>query len=135
LGFQIVDLTANGKINRNALPRPDHSRLELGLPYANPENQIEAYLVRILEEALDARSIGIDDNFFDLGSQPLAATMVISRVHQQFQIDMSLHLLFQSPSIGDMSAIIPAHLGKNLYEGELETILDDLSSLLDAEAR
>jgi amino acid adenylation domain-containing protein len=130
-----LPLTANGKIDRKALPKPDHSRPELCSPYANPQNQIEEYLVRIWEEVLDVRPLGIDDNFFDVGGHSLAATMVVSRVIQQFQIDMPLKSLFQSPTIADMAAVVTAHLGKTLDENQLEIILDELASLSDAEAQ
>ena len=61
--------------------------------------------------------------------------MVVSRVIQQFQIDMPLKSLFQSPTIADMAAVVTAHLGKTLDENQLEIILDELASLSDAEAQ
>ena len=130
-----LPLTANGKIDRKALPKPDYSRPELGTPYAKPQNLMEESLVRIWQEVLGVRPVGIDDNFFDLGGHSLAATRVVSRVIQQFQIDLALQALFQSPTVADMAAVITAHLGKTLDEGRLETILDELASLSDAEAQ
>jgi len=130
-----LPLTANGKIDRKALPKPDYSRPELGRPYAYPQNQLEENLVRIWEEVLGVRPIGIDDNFFDLGGHSLAATRVVSRVIQQFQIDIPLQSLFQSPTVADMAAVITAHQGKKLGESQLKTILDELASLSDADAQ
>lgn len=130
-----LPLTANGKIDRKSLPKPNQSRPELCTPYANPRNQTEEYLVRIWEDLLDVRPIGIDDNFFDLGGHSLAATRVVSRVIQQFQIDIPLQSLFQSPTVADMSAVVAAHQGKKVGESQLKTILDELASLSDAEAQ
>jgi len=130
-----LPLTANGKIYRKALPKPDYSRPELGTPYAHPQNQMEENLVRIWEEVLGVRPIGIDDNFFNLGGHSLAATRVVSRVIQQFQIDIPLQSLFQSPTVADMAAVITAHQGKKLGESQLKTILDELASLSDADAQ
>lgn len=130
-----LPLTANGKIDRKALPKPDHWRPELGTPYAKPQNRMEEKLVRIWQEVLGVRPVGIDDNFFDLGGHSLAATRVVSRVIQLFQIDMPLQSLFQSPTIAAMAAVITAHQGKTLGERRLKTILDELASLSDAEAQ
>ena len=91
--------------------------------------------MRIWEEVLGVRPIGIDDNFFNLGGHSLAATRVVSRVIQQFQIDIPLQSLFQSPTVADMAAVITAHQGKKLGESQLKTILDELASLSDADAQ
>jgi acyl carrier protein len=130
-----LPLTANGKIDRKSLPKPNQSRPELCTPYASPRNQAEEYLVRIWEDLLDVRPIGIDDNFFDLGGHSLAATRVVSRVIQQFQIDIPLQSLFQSPTVADMSAVVAAHQCNKVGESQLKTILDELASLSDAEAQ
>lgn len=75
------------------------------------------------------------DNFFDLGGHSLAATRVVSRVIQKFQIDLPLQSLFQSPTIADMAAVITGHQGETLDDNGLATILDELESLSDEEAK
>ena len=84
---------------------------------------------------IDICPIGINDNFFDLGGHSLAATRVVSRVIEQFQLQIPLRSLFGSPTIADMAAVITAHHERTLDENELATILDELESLSDEEAQ
>jgi acyl carrier protein len=90
--------------------------------------------VRIFEEVLDVRPIGIHDNFFDLGGHSLSATRVVSRVVKKFQLEIPLQSLFQSPTIADMAAVVTAHQGKTLDEQSLTKLLEDLELLSDEEA-
>ncbi len=125
----------NGKVDRKALPKPDDKRPDLGTPFALPRNEIETSLIRIWEEVLDVRPIGIHDKFFDLGGHSLSATRVVSRVIEQFQLEIPLQSLFQSPTIAEMAAVIAEHQGKMLDQSQLSAILDELGSMSDAEAQ
>ena len=129
-----IPLTANGKFDRGALPDPDDKRPALSTLYALPRNEMEKSLVQIWEEVLGVRPIGIQDKFFDLGGHSLSATRVVFRVIKQFGLDISLQSLFRSATVADMAAEITAHQGKMLDESRLETILDELESLSEAEA-
>lgn len=60
----------NGKLDRQALPKPDDKRPALTQAYAPARNEIEKELVRIWETVLDIVPVGIHDNFFDLGGVP-----------------------------------------------------------------
>jgi len=125
----------NGKVDRKALPKPDDKRPELSTPYTLPRNDIEKSLVRIWEEVLAVRPIGIHDKFFDLGGHSLSATRVVSRVIERFQLEIPLQSLFQSPTIADMAAAITEHREKTLDNNKLATLLDELESLSDEEAQ
>jgi acyl carrier protein len=133
--MEALPMTANGKLDRKALPEPDHERPELGIPYTRPQNETEDSVVRIWEEVLNVRSIGIHDNFFDLGGHSLAATRVVSRIFQQYRLEIPLRSLFQSPTIAEMAVVIAEHQGRRLGESQLSAILDELASLSDAEAQ
>ena len=125
----------NGKLDRKALPRPDDKRPTLSTPFVLPQNEVEKSLVEIWEEVLDVRPIGIHDNFFDLGGHSLTATRVVSRVVNQFQLEIPLQSLFESPTVADMAAVITAHQGKALDPQGLITLLNELESLSDEEAQ
>jgi len=130
-----IPLTTNGKVDRAALPEPDDKRPELSTPYARPRNETEAGVLQLWQEVLEVRPIGIHDNFFDLGGHSLSATRVVSRVFEQYKLEIPLRSLFQSPTIAEMAAVISEHQGKMLDQRELATILDELASLSDAEAQ
>jgi amino acid adenylation domain-containing protein len=89
----------NGKLNRQALPKPDTRRPELKAPYVAPRNDVERKLAQIWAEVLQIDNVGIDDNFFDLGGHSLTATRVISRVLDSFRTDVSLKSFLESPTL------------------------------------
>jgi len=111
-----LPLTASGKLDRKALPRPCGKRPELSTPYVMPQNETEESLVRVWEEVLDVYPIGIDDNFFDLGGHSLAATRIATRIIDQCELDIPLQSLFESPTIAAMAALISTHKGRTRSE-------------------
>jgi acyl-coenzyme A synthetase/AMP-(fatty) acid ligase/acyl carrier protein len=135
LRLEVIPLTPNGKVDRKALPDPARSRPELANAYVPPRTTTEEILVRIWAEVLSLDDVGIHDNFFDLGGHSLAAARVVSRVLKQFQLEIPLQALFESPTVAEMSALINEHQGKKLSGKELEQILTELESLSDDEAQ
>ena len=119
----------NGKLDRRSLPRPERVRSDLGNAYVSATNATEQQLVAVWEEVLDIRPIGIHDNFFDLGGHSLAASRIVSQVIKNFQSDLPLQTLFQSPTVAAMAAVIMQHQGKRLGKKELERILNEIESL------
>lgn len=128
-------LLPSGKINRKALVCPSDLRPDLEAPFLAPRFSTEAKLAKIWADVLGIDRVGIHDNFFDLGGHSLAASRVVSRVIQQFQLEIPLQSLFESPTVADMAAVITAHQGKTLDEQGLSTLLNELDSLSDEEAK
>jgi acyl carrier protein len=100
-----IPLTPNGKLDLKALPEPGMTRGDL---YVAPRNTIEKKLVEIWSEILGTKtaqvsSIGIDDNFFELGGHSLKATVMVSRIHKELQVKISLADIFKTPSIRDLA--------------------------------
>jgi amino acid adenylation domain-containing protein/non-ribosomal peptide synthase protein (TIGR01720 family) len=94
-------LSANGKLDRRALPEPEWA---LG-GYRAPRNALETALTAIWQEVLGVPQVGIDDNFFELGGDSLQVLKVISRVRSQPQLGFELKLrdLMQKPCIAELS--------------------------------
>jgi len=128
-------LTATGKVNRRKLPNPVTSRPELGTKYVIPSTPVEKDLSRIWSDVLALEQVGIHDNFFELGGHSLTAARVVSRIVQHFQLEIPLQLLFQSPTVAAMAAVIHEHEGKALNVKELEEILIELESLSEDDAQ
>jgi len=124
-----------GKLDRHALPLPDHQRPELTAPYIRPQSEAEEKLSEIWQEVLGVDPIGIADDFFDLGGNSLSATRVISRVMKHFQCDVPLRLLFESPTIEAMVLVILEHQARRIDDRQLQQILDELESMSEKEAR
>jgi amino acid adenylation domain-containing protein len=98
-----LPLTANGKVDRKALPIPEVS---VRTDFAGPRDALELQLMQIWEEVLQVQSIGIRDNFFDLGGHSLLAVSLMARIQQQFGKKLSLAMLFQSPTIAQLATLL-----------------------------
>ncbi|MGH7773246.1 MAG: amino acid adenylation domain-containing protein, partial [Candidatus Binatia bacterium] len=105
-----LPLTPSGKLDRRALPPPDHSRPELEETFVAPRNPVEKTLAGIWCDVLDLKQVGIYDNFFELGGHSLLATQVISRLREAFQIDIPLRVLFEAPTIAGLADRIQGEL-------------------------
>ena len=130
-----LPLMSTGKVDRRALPDPGTSRPNLDTHYVAPRTRDEEELAQIWAEVLPVDHVGIHDNFFDLGGHSLAAMRVVSQVIKNFQLELPLQSLFQSPTIAEMAAVIMEHRGKQLGDDELERILDELELMSDEEAK
>ncbi len=89
----------NGKLDRTALPLPDHKRPNFEQPYAPPQGEIEKRLVQIWEEVLNVRPIGIHDNFFDLGGHSLLAAKLFACLDDEFGRLLPLSVLLAAPTV------------------------------------
>ncbi|NBK41762.1 hypothetical protein EON09_24920, partial [Pseudomonas soli] len=90
-------LTANGKLDRKALPKPDASQLQQG--YVAPRTALEQQLAAIWSEVLKVEQVGLHDNFFELGGHSLLATQVTSRIRQRLDLEVPLRSLFESADL------------------------------------
>jgi len=98
-----LPVTANGKVDRKALPEP---RLKSTGNYEAPQNQIEQKLVKIWAEVLhaDPAVIGRDSNFVDLGGHSLKAVQLVSKMIKDF--DVTISKIFEYPTIAELAANI-----------------------------
>jgi amino acid adenylation domain-containing protein len=141
-----LPLTANGKLDRRSLPAPDYSQVR-AREYQPPRTETEKIVAEIWNEVLDAKEIGIDDNFFAVGGHSLLATQVISRIRQRFEIELPLRAMFESPTIAELSVTAeqtreqqnriqaPALTRRNLRERKLDQLLTKVKGLSEAEVQ
>jgi len=104
--MEALPLTSNGKLDRRALPAPSHQRTELQQAYEPASTALQEQLVQIWQEVLDRETIGIQDNFFDLGGHSLKATQVMSRVQQVLGVKVPLRSVFEEPTIAGLARAI-----------------------------
>jgi len=106
--FMVLDeipLTANGKVNRQALPTPlDEPHLVKS--YIAPRTELERQVVAIWQNVLSIKRVGVHDNFFDLGGHSLMATRVVSRIRESRALDLSVASLFENPTIATLTEYI-----------------------------
>ena len=101
-----MPLTANGKIDRRALPAPTEDAYATER-YSPPQGEIEIALVRLWADMLGLPRVGRHDNFFSLGGHSLLAVQLIERLRRT-GIGLPIRALFQHPT--------PAALAKTLAE-------------------
>ncbi|MGK7942438.1 MAG: amino acid adenylation domain-containing protein [Crocosphaera sp.] len=117
--LEAMPLTPNGKIDRRALPEPDHTIRET--EFVAPRTPREEVLAGIWSEVLNIEKVGIYDNFFELGGHSLLATQVISRVRDALSVELPLRQLFTSPTLVEFAKSIELSSQTN-YHLELPAI-------------
>ena len=98
-----LPLTANGKVDRRALPAPEQTRPELDGDFIAPRTPEEKLLAGIWAEVLGVERVGIHDNFFELGGNSLSATRVIARLPEELQSRLPLRRIFEAPTIARLA--------------------------------
>jgi amino acid adenylation domain-containing protein len=105
-----MPLTSNGKLDRLALPAPEAEAY--GSPqYEPPQGDVEEILAGIWQELLRVERVGRRDNFFDLGGHSLLATRVISRIGERLLVELSVKVLFNAPTLNELSARVEVERG------------------------
>lgn len=95
-------LTVNGKIDKKKLPKITSFQSERP-SYIAPETNTEKIIVKIWEDVLGISEIGLNDNFFDLGGHSLKAVKMFNLISSQLKTKLTLPILFNNPTIKDLS--------------------------------
>jgi amino acid adenylation domain-containing protein len=106
-----LPLTANGKIDRRALPEPEVANLTGGAAYTAPEGEVEPVLTEIWQDVLGVSGIGVRHDFFALGGHSLSAIQVLTRIRQRFEIDLPLPDFFAEPTVAGLALAVERLLG------------------------
>ncbi|MEV4051952.1 non-ribosomal peptide synthase/polyketide synthase [Amycolatopsis sp. NPDC049688] len=101
-----IPLTANGKLDRRALPAPD-GHAEPATRYAPPRTPVEQELARIWSRALGVERVGIHDNFFGLGGDSILSIQVVSQARQA-DLVLSTKDIFRYQTVADLAGVVAA---------------------------
>jgi acyl carrier protein len=94
-----LPLTRHGKVDRQALPAPESSSAD----HFAPRSEMERTIAHVWSEALNVESVGIDQNFFDLGGHSLLMVKVHRRLKETLNCELSLMDMFKYPTINSLA--------------------------------
>jgi len=101
-----LPLTANGKVDRAALPEPNAENTLRDEIFIAPGNPTEVRLATIVCSLLNLSEVSVNDNFFLLGGHSLLGTQLIVKIRGAFGVDLALRTLFDAPTISELSSEI-----------------------------
>jgi acyl carrier protein len=100
-----LPLTANGKLDRRALPEPTIADDMHEAPASDTERRLETIWCNVLGR----NRISVTADFFSLGGHSLLATRVAHAAQRELGIDVPLRLLFEKTTIRDIASVVDAH--------------------------
>ena len=124
VGLTSLPLTANGKVDRRALPSPLSLSALQSPDWVEPRTPAEELLLAIWRSVLGTAQLGVADNFFEVGGDSLLAIQLVAENRKAFQVEFPLRLLFENPSVELLASCIegaPA-AGENSV-GEVFTVV------------
>ncbi|MFE2035091.1 amino acid adenylation domain-containing protein [Streptomyces scopuliridis] len=105
--LETLPLTANGKLDRAALPAPAPAAPVRAA--GSPRTPQERRLASLYAELLGTGRVGPEDSFFDLGGDSLRATRLVSAVRERFRVELDVRDVFAYPTVADLAAHLWRH--------------------------
>jgi len=98
-----LPLTPNNKVDRKSLPKPQvacsaeiQNKIQ---PRVKPADELEAKLAEVWCSILDVPTVGVEDNFFEMGGHSLKAVRLFSAIKSKFKVELPLATLLHSPTV------------------------------------
>ncbi len=116
-----LPMTANGKVDKKALPQPNTEVLTKA--FVAPTGEIEPALARLWSQLINVEQAQISTtaNFFELGGHSLLLTRLVAQINRDFMIELSMHEVFACGSLKEMAALIGRH--QDLGDGGISAIV------------
>ena len=108
----------------------NYTRPELSTAYEAPRNEIEQKIAEAMQDLLGIEKVGINDNFFELGGHSLLAIQAVSRIRQEWNVELPMRqFLFESPTVAGIAKIISENLNQNTVQSEIADVLEQIEQM------
>jgi SagB-type dehydrogenase family enzyme len=107
--FMFLDalpLSANGKVDRKALPVPESIGAESAAAHVDPQTKMEQVIAGIWQEVLQVDKVGIRDNFFDLGGNSVHVVRIHSKLRHALDVDIPIVKMFNYPTVSSLAEFL-----------------------------
>jgi amino acid adenylation domain-containing protein len=111
LAVDAIPLTANGKIDRKALPAVQAAQGGVAAEFVAPRTILEAVLTDMYAGLLRQERVGVDDGFFDLGGNSLQAMRLVARLRSDLAVDIDVTAVFQAPAARQLAVLLREQQG------------------------
>ena len=128
-----IPLTANGKVDRRALPVPEQIEADTGESFIAPRTDTEELVAEIWRDILGLTQVGVESNFFDLGGHSLLATRVMNKIRERCGVELPLRILFESPTVASLAARLDEAQPKDSEMGRILQILANVENISEEE--
>jgi amino acid adenylation domain-containing protein len=108
VSLESLPRTANGKVDRKALPAPTAEDGALSGTAVPPRTPTEAAVMQVFCEVMERSDFGVLQSFFDLGGHSLMAARLMSRLRSVARVDLPLRMLFERPTVAGLAEAIDA---------------------------
>ena len=105
-----MPLTPNGKIDRNALPKPEKRKRITEDEFVAPESDIEKTIATVFQEMLNLEKIGSKDDFFSLGANSLLIAQANNRLSQRLDRKVSLVAMYRYPTVAALASFLSGNV-------------------------
>ncbi|WP_387464164.1 amino acid adenylation domain-containing protein [Photorhabdus sp. RM323S] len=112
LWLDAFPLTANGKLDRKALPSPTDASIAQTTTAQPPRNGTEARLAKLWAELLNTNAIGRQSHFFEAGGHSLLAVALMMRIQQTFSVSLSLGVIVRHLDLASQAGLIDAEIAR-----------------------
>jgi acyl transferase domain-containing protein/acyl carrier protein len=121
------------QLGTNGAAHLARTRTEADGDYVPPQDEVEAAMAALWEELFGLQRLSVNDNFFELGGNSLLGIQLISRVRKDFQVELPLSSLFETPTAAGLAAAIAETRLREKEAEEIERLLREIESLSPGE--
>ena len=102
--LEALPLSANGKVDRGALPAPGPARGSEAGGDRGPRSAAEEIVAGMFAEVLETPEVGPSDDFFTLGGNSMVATRLVSQLREVFDVEVPLRVVFEATTVEELAA-------------------------------